>query len=97
MTGTDEFRPKSCSSHIGIHTKYIVENTGLYIPVCAIKHNARPSALEKIQDVVIYYGLGPGPVGSVQGMLYLMDDAFIIGVGQPSSSGITKAEQLILQ
>ena len=62
-----------------------------------MKHNARSAALENYQDVVIYYGLGRGPIGNVQGMLYLLDDAFIVGGFKSSWSGIMKTEQLILQ
>ena len=72
----------------------IVDPAGLYIPCCAMKHNARSPALENFQDVILYYGLGRGPIGSAQGKLYLMDDAFIVRVGEPSSSGFMKTEQL---
>ena len=61
-----------------------------------MRHNARSQALEHPQDVVLSYGLGRGPIGSVQGMLYLMDDAFIIGFQSPSERTV-KREQLILQ
>ena len=59
-----------------------------------MKHNARSPALENFQEAILYYGLGRGPIGSVHGMVYLMDDAFIVRVAEPSSSGFMKTEQL---
>ena len=75
----------------------IVDHTGMYITCCAMKHNVESSALQNFQEVVIYYGLGRGPMGTLKGMLYLLKDAFIIPVGQSSSLTITKTEQLTIQ
>ena len=69
----------------------------MYITCCALKHNVDSVALHSFQEVVIYNGLGRGPMGITKGMLYLMKDAFIIPVGQPSPLSITKMEQLNIQ
>ncbi len=62
-----------------------------------MKHNVESSALRNFQEVVIYFGLGRGPMGNAKGMLYLMKDAFIIPVGQPSLMSTDKKEQLTIQ
>ena len=74
-----------------------MDNAGVYLTCCAMKHNAVSSAFRNFQDVVVYYGTGRGPIGNAKGMLYLMKDAFIIPVGQPSLLSAAKTEQLSIQ
>ena len=62
-----------------------------------MKHNAYSSVLRNFQDVVLYYGTGRGPIGNLKGMLYLLKDAMIIPVGQPSLLSAAKTEQLTIQ
>ena len=75
----------------------IVDNSGLYFACCAMKHNARSSVLENGKDVVLYFGLGSGPIGTLQGQVYLMDDAFIVVVSQSPFERPLKKEQSVLQ
>ncbi len=75
----------------------IVDNAGMHFTCCAMKHNVESSALHNFQEVVIYYGLGRGPMGNAKGMLYLMKDAFIIPAGKPSLLSTAKTEQLTIQ
>eukprot|EP00959_Pyramimonas_sp_CCMP1952_P299810 6270862-Pyramimonas_sp.AAC.1 len=62
-----------------------------------MKHNAASQALRNFQDVVVYYGTGRGAIGSSKGMLYLLKDAMIIPIGQPSLLGTARTEQLTIQ
>ena len=71
----------------------IVDNTGAYISCCAMRHNAKSAALQNFQDVVIYHGTGRGAIGSAKGALYLMKDAFIVPIGNPSSSPVIKKKR----
>ena len=74
-----------------------MDNSGVYITCCAMKHNAESSALQNFQDVVVYFGTGRGPIGHSKGMLYLLKDAMIISLGQPSLMSAAKTEQLSIQ
>ena len=62
-----------------------------------MEHNAESSALQNFQEVVVYYGTGRGPIGHSKGMLYLLKDAMIIPVGQPSLLSAGKSEQLSIE
>ena len=75
----------------------IVDNAGVYFTCCAMKHNASSSALQNFQEVVVYFGTGRGPIGNSKGMLYLLKDAMIIPIGQPSLLSAAKTEQLTIQ
>ena len=72
----------------------IVDNSGVYFTCCAMKHNADSPALVNFQEVVLYFGIGRGPIGSSKGMLYLLKDAMIVSVGKPSLLSAPKTEQL---
>jgi hypothetical protein len=61
----------------------LVDNHGVYITFCAMKHNCESAALKQCQEAVVYFGTGRGPKGSSPGMVYLMKDAMIIPVGKP--------------
>ena len=76
---------------------YIVDNAGVYSTCCAMKHNAESGALQNFQDVVVYYGTGRGPIGTSKGMLYLLKDAMVTPVGQPSLLSAAKTEQLSIE
>ena len=75
----------------------IVDNAGLYITCCAMKRNVDSSALRDNNEVVVYFGTGRGPLGNSKGMLYLMKDAFIVGVSGSTTSSMPKTEQLSIQ
>ena len=75
----------------------LVDNSGVYLTCCAMKHNAESSALQNFQEVVLYYGTGRGPIGNLRGMVYLMKDAMIIPIGQPSLLSTGKTQQLTIQ
>ena len=74
----------------------LVDNSGLYITCCAMKHNAESRALENYQDVVLYFGSGRPQIGSSKAMLYLMQDAFIVSIGAPTLLHAAKTEQLTI-
>ena len=74
----------------------LLDNSGLYIKCCAQKHNCESTALHNYQEIVVYFGTGRGPIGGSPGMVYLMKDAMIIPVGQPSPLNSGKVEQLAI-
>ena len=74
----------------------IVDNSGLYFTCCAMKHNAESTALQNVQEVVIYYGTGRGPIGTSKGMFYLMKDAMILSIGAPTLLSAGKTEELAI-
>lgn len=59
----------------------LVDVAGSYLVCCALVGNAQSTALQNMQDIVIYFATGRGPIGSSPGMLYLMKDALMISVG----------------
>ena len=75
----------------------LVDNAGMYITCCAMRHNAESAALQNFQEVVVYYGTGRAPIGNARGMLYLLKDAMIIPVGQPTLLSASKTEQMVIQ
>jgi len=62
-----------------------------------MKHNVDSSALRDNNEVVIYFGTGRAPLGNSKGMLYLMKDAFIVGVSGSTTSSSPKTEQLSIE
>ena len=56
----------------------IVDPQGSYISCCAMKHNSESLALQNYREIVIFFGLGRGPISSSPGMLYLMKDTMIV-------------------
>ena len=75
----------------------LVDKYGTYVSCCAMKHNAESAALQNLQEVVLYYGTGRGPIGNARGMVYLLKDAMIIPVGQSSllSTGKTTFDDCV--
>ena len=74
----------------------LVDPQGLYITCCAMFHNSMSLALKNQQEVILFFGTGRGPIGSSEGMVYLMADAMILAVGAPRSSSPIKREKLAI-
>ena len=74
----------------------LVDPQGLYIICCAMFHNSMSLALKNQQEVILFFGTGRGPIGSSEGMVYLMADAMILAVGAPRSSSPVNREKLAI-
>ena len=74
----------------------LVDKYGTYVSCCAMKHNAESVALQNFPEVVLYYGTGRGPIGSSMGIVYLLKDAMLIPIGQPSLLSTRKTEHLTI-
>ena len=72
----------------------IVDASGLYINCCATKHNISNVVLQNHREVILYYCLGRWTSAKSQGMLFLMHDAMIVPLGEPSTLQPAKLEQL---
>ena len=59
--------------------------------------NPSISVVGEGQDVDIYVGMVRGAIGSSKAMLYLMKDAMLISIGEPSLMNSPKTEQLSIQ
>ena len=59
----------------------LVDEEGSYFQCCAMYQHCDHQMLVEGQDLIIYYGTGRGPLGSMPGMLYMMNDAFILPNG----------------
>ena len=55
---------------------------GYFIQVCALDQNAESNMIKEAQDVVLYWAIGRGPIGTSAGMVYLMRDSIILSVGE---------------
>ena len=75
----------------------IVDGMGSYLTCCAMLHNAESQALRNLQEVVVYFGTGRGPSGSVKGMLYLLKDAYVVPIGKQGSVPPRKTEELVVR
>ena len=75
----------------------LVDNQGFFFTCCAMKHNAESPALRNFQEVVVYFGTGRGAIGSAKGMFYLLKDAMIVPMGEPSLLSSPKTEELVVQ
>ena len=74
----------------------LVDGAGAFIQCCALVHNVNNSAIKNEREVIVYYGTGRGPIGNVPGMLYVMKDSLIIGVGTKSEPSVL-AQQVLIQ
>ena len=59
----------------------LVDEEGSYFQCCAMHQHCDHQMLAEGQDIIIYYGTGRGPLGSLPGMLYMLNDAFILPNG----------------
>ena len=59
----------------------LVDEEGSYLQCCAMYQHCDHQMLADGQDIIIYYGTGRGPLGSMPGMLYMLNDAFILPNG----------------
>ena len=48
----------------------LVDDSGLYITVCAMFFNASAPGLRDYAEIIVYYGAGRAPIGSAKGMIY---------------------------
>ena len=74
----------------------LVDGAGAFIQCCALVHNVNNSAIKNEREVIVYYGTGRGPIGNVPGMLYIMKDSMIIGVGVKIEPSVL-AQQVVIQ
>ena len=58
----------------------LVDGAGSFFQCAAMAQNTKRVALRKNFKVVVYYGTGRGPIGTIGGALYLMKDAAIVAI-----------------
>lgn len=75
----------------------LVDQQGLFITCCAMKHNAESVALKEVQEVILYFGTGRGPKGSAPGTVHVMKDSLIIAVGKPRPVAPQKKDRVDIQ
>ena len=62
---------------------HLVDPHGYYLTCCAMHHSVTNYALQNMNEVIIFFATGRGPIGSAKGAIYLYKDACMI----PLSSG----------
>ena len=72
----------------------LVDTSGAYVTCCAMKHSVDSAALQNFQEIIIFFATARGPIGGQKGMLYLLKDAMIVSVGEPSLLSSGKLEEL---
>ena len=75
----------------------IVDGNGVFIACCAMQHNTEAVGLKDDADVMIYFGTGRGPIGSMKGMLYIMRDSMLLPIPGSSTMSVNKTEELLIE
>ena len=57
-----------------------------------MNQNAYSAALDPGREIIIFFATGRGPIGSLQGMIYLYKDAVIVPIGSESSVPAKRAQ-----
>ena len=70
----------------------LVDAAGSFFQCAAVAQNAKSCALQENYEVVVYFGAGRGPIGTMAGALYLMKDAIIVPLGPQVLRGKPKYE-----
>ena len=75
----------------------LVDDSGLWITVCAMFFNASAPGLQNYAAIIVYYGAGRAPIGSAKGMIYCYKDSLIVPTGKPSIMLTSpKREELVI-
>ena len=85
-------------SSYGMHNMVvfnIVNGMGPFFTCCGMSHNDESQALGNLEEVEVYSGTGRAPTGSVKGMLYALQDEFVVPVGKQDFLPPRKTEKLI--
>ena len=53
----------------------LMDSSGTCVQCCALGKHASNPMLKPCVEVLIYFGTGRGPIGGLDGMLYVMKDA----------------------
>ena len=78
----------------------LVDEEGSYLQCCAMYQHCDHQQLVNGQDIIIYFATGRGPLGSVPGMLYMYNDAFILPNGtKPRAENIRpmKKQEILIR
>ena len=73
----------------------LVDAAGFFLRCSAMAHNAKSGALQENYQVVVYFGTGRGPIGTMAGTFYLMKDAAIVPIGRQILGGKPLNEILV--
>ena len=65
----------------------LVDAKGNFFRCVAMNYNASSSTLEENYEVVVFFALGRGPIGTLAGNLLLLKDAAIIPIGRTHLRG----------
>ena len=65
----------------------LVDAAGFFLRCSATTNNAKSAALQENYQVVLYFGTGRGPIGTMAGTVYLMKDASIVPIGRQILGG----------
>jgi hypothetical protein len=59
----------------------LVDASGHFIQFAAMSQNALSAALVELNEVIVYFATGRGPIGSCGGRIYAYKDAAIVPIG----------------
>ena len=71
-------------SQQGNEVKYfkLVDAAGFYLQCAAMHHNSHSRALEEDNEIILYFGIGRGPVGRCDGILFVGKEGCIVPLGK---------------
>ena len=59
-----------------------MDASGYYLQCAAMHHNAHSLALAEHNEVIFYFGTGRGPIGTSDGMLFVLKEGCIVPLGK---------------
>ena len=56
----------------------LVDAAGFYLQCAAMHHNSHSRALEEDNEIILYFGTGRGPIGTSDGMLFVLGEGCMV-------------------